>query len=190
MRRAVFLDRDGVLNEAVVREGKPYPPQSDTEVVMMANAPAALAALEALGFFLVVVTNQPDVARGTQTRAMVDAINNLLRERLPLDAFYVCDHDGDRCHCRKPKPGMLLDAARDHGIDLASSYLIGDRYRDIEAGQAAGVASIWIDRGYREPAPQPPYTRVTSLSDAAAHIAKRESELAAVIPFQDRTASR
>src|SRR6186997_375057 len=158
MRRAVFLDRDGVLNEAVVREGKPYPPQSDTEVVMMANAPAALAALEALGFFLVVVTNQPDVARGTQTRAMVDAINNLLRERLPLDAFYVCDHDGDGCHCRKPKPGMLLDAARDHGIDLASSYLIGDRYRDIEAGQAAGVASIWIDRGYREPAPQPPYT--------------------------------
>ena len=175
MRRAVFLDRDGVLNEAVVRAGKPYPPATASEVIMLADAPAALASLKALGFLLVVVTNQPDVARGTQTRAMVDAINAKLAERLPLDAVYVCDHDGDGCHCRKPKPGMLTDAARDHGIDLASSYLIGDRYRDIEAGQAAGVHSIWIDRGYQERGPSEPYLRVTSLFDAAAYIASRQA---------------
>src|SRR5690348_14358861 len=113
MRRAVFLDRDGVLNEAVVRGGKPYPPQTVDAVVMLADAPAALASLKTLGFFLVVVTNQPDVARGTQTRATVDAINGALSARLPLDAIYVCEHDGDGCHCRKPKPGMLTDAARD-----------------------------------------------------------------------------
>lgn len=177
MRRAVFLDRDGVLNEAIVRGGKPYPPQTVAEMVMSEDAPPALASLKALGFFLVVVTNQPDVARGTQTRAAVDAINAWLAARLPFDAVYVCDHDGNACHCRKPKPGMLTDAARDHGLHLASSFMIGDRYRDIEAGQAAGVESIWIDRGYKERSPELPYTRVASLAEAAIHIAKREHGL-------------
>jgi D-glycero-D-manno-heptose 1,7-bisphosphate phosphatase len=174
MRRAVFLDRDGVLNQAVVRGGKPYPPQTVAELIVNGEAPGALATLKDLGFFLVVVTNQPDVARGTQTRAMVDQINAKLSEQMPLDAIYVCDHDGPRCHCRKPKPGMLLDAARDHEINLATSYMIGDRYRDVEAGQAAGVESIWLDRGYQEPSPIQPYIHVTSLTEAIVRITERE----------------
>ena len=137
--RAVFLDRDGVLNRPVVRDGKPYPPASVEELEISPDAPAALAALKQAGFRLYVVTNQPDVARGSATRAAVERIHAALAEALPLDGFYVCYHDdSDRCECRKPKPGLLLAAAAEHGISLRASYLIGDRWRDIEAGQRAG----------------------------------------------------
>jgi D-glycero-D-manno-heptose 1,7-bisphosphate phosphatase len=123
--RAVFLDRDGVLNEAVVRDGQPYPPQTAAEVRIVAGAAADLQRLKALGLPLIVVTNQPDVARGTQTAAAVEAIHQRLRGELPIDEFLVCFHDDkDGCACRKPKPGLILEGAARYGAEPARSFLI------------------------------------------------------------------
>ena len=167
MTRAVFLDRDGVINDAVVRNGNPYPPSSVAEVRIVEDAASALARLKRIGFHLAVVTNQPDVARGTQKRAMVEAINEFLAARLPLDAFHVCYHDeADNCACRKPKPGLILDAARALDVDPAFGFVVGDRWRDIAAGRAAGCRTVWIDRGYAEPAPVEYGFRAESLSAA------------------------
>jgi len=155
MARAVFLDRDGVINRALLREGKPYPPASLDEVEVLPGVPEALQELKAAGYRLIVVTNQPDVARGTTERSVVEGINARLAALLPVDEFRVCYHDDHQgCACRKPKPGLLLEAAREEGIDLAASWMIGDRWRDVEAGQAAGCRTVWINRGYRERGPR------------------------------------
>jgi D-glycero-D-manno-heptose 1,7-bisphosphate phosphatase len=174
VQRAVFLDRDGVINRAIVRDGKPYPPPTLAELEILPGVAAALAELKRAGFLLIVVTNQPDVARGTQTRATVDAMHARLAETLPIDEFRVCDHDGDGCSCRKPKPGMLLEAAREHGIALGRSYLVGDRWRDVEAGQRAGCSTIFIDRGYVERRPEHADAIVTSLQEAAGWILRSD----------------
>ena len=111
MQRAVFLDRDGVLNRAVMRNGRPHPPASLAEVEILPGTAEALVALKTAGYRLIVVTNQPDVARGTTARETVESINSLLGQRLPVDEFRVCYHDGQQaCGCRKPKPGLLVDA--------------------------------------------------------------------------------
>lgn len=166
--KAVFLDRDGVLNRVIVRDGKPYPPASLAELEILPDVPEALAALKARGFLLLVVTNQPDVARGKQQRAVVESMHAALQAALPIDEFFVCYHDDrDACACRKPKPGLLLQAAAKYGLELNACYLIGDRWRDIEAGQAAGCATTWIDRGYAEKGPsQAPTVRVKSCVEA------------------------
>jgi len=166
-RRAVFLDRDGVLNEAIVRAGRPYPPASSAELRIFRDA-AALQRLKDAGFLLIAVTNQPDVGRGSQTREAVEAMNARVREALPVDDFYVCFHSGDEeCDCRKPKPGLLLAAAADWNIDLERSFMVGDRWRDIDAGASAGCRTIWIDYGYTERGPlQNPDQRVESPADA------------------------
>jgi D-glycero-D-manno-heptose 1,7-bisphosphate phosphatase len=166
---AVFLDRDGVLNEAVVRDGKPYPPDSVAELRIIADAPEALERLKARGLALIVVTNQPDVARGKQRAAAVEAIHDRLRAALPIDGFVTCFHDDrDDCACRKPKPGLIVEGAARFDVDAAQSFLIGDRWRDIDAGKSAGCRTIWIDRGYRERGPSaPPDARVGSISKAA-----------------------
>jgi D-glycero-D-manno-heptose 1,7-bisphosphate phosphatase len=171
-RRAVFLDRDGVLNKAVVRDGKPYPPDSLAELEIFPEARAQLERLRQAGFLLLVVTNQPDVARGTRSLAVVESIHSALRSALPLDDFFVCSHDdGDRCDCRKPLPGLLLRAAEKYGVDLFRSFLIGDRWRDVEAGANAGCATVWIDYGYRERPPAvEPWARVNSLTAAVEQI--------------------
>ena len=174
MRRAVFLDRDGVLNDVILRDGKPHPPASVEELRVAEGATDALSRLKAAGFLLIVVTNQPDVGRGTQTREAVEEMNRALARALPLDEFVVCFHGGhEKCVCRKPEPGMVLDAAGRHAIDLSRSFLIGDRWRDIDCGHAAGVRTVWIDRGYREQEPaRPPDYRCASLSEGVAWILK------------------
>lgn len=150
-RRAVFLDRDGVLNRAVVRDGRPYPPATLAELEILPGAPQALGALQTAGFLLIGVTNQPDVARGAQRRETVEAMNATLLRALPLREILVCYHDDrDGCECRKPRPGLVLEAAARHGIDLASSVMVGDRWRDVEAGRRAGCATVFIDYGYAE----------------------------------------
>ena len=167
-KRAVFLDRDGVLNEAVIRGRRPYPPSCLAELKIIPDAVPALRSLKAAGFELIVVTNQPDVARGAQTRETVEKLNAAIRSVLPVDDFYVCYHDGpDSCICRKPQPGLLLRAARDRKIALKSSFLIGDRWRDIDAGAAAGCRTVLIDYGYDERSPDhTPDHRAVSLSNA------------------------
>ena len=177
MNRAVFLDRDGVLTRALVRDGIAYAPVTPAEMEIDADAPAALARLKAAGFLLVVITNQPDVARGITRLEDVDTMHATLRAALPLDDFFVCYHDNaDGCGCRKPKPGMLIAAAAKHDVDLARSYMVGDRWRDVDAGAAAGCRTVWIDRGYREQAPaHPPDARVDSLRAAADWIVGQEA---------------
>jgi len=167
MRAAVFLDRDGVLNLPVIREGKPYPPASVEELEIVPEAPEALAALREAGFVLIMVTNQPDVARGRKDREVVEAINGRLRDELGLDAVYVCYHDDvDDCACRKPKSGMMTEAARTLDLDLSSSFMVGDRWRDIEAGHAARCRTVFIDYGYAEALTVAPDKTVRSLKDA------------------------
>lgn len=168
MRRAVFLDRDGVINRAIVREGKPYPPVNLAAMEILPGVDDAMKALHEAGFLLIVVTNQPDVARGTTSMAVVEEINTYLSSRLPIDEFRTCYHDSnDGCDCRKPLPGALLAAAKKHDIDLAQSYMVGDRWRDTEAGQHAGCQTIFIDYGYAETQPEFVTHYVKSLPEAA-----------------------
>jgi len=169
LKKAVFLDRDGVINRSMVREGKPYPPSSPEEVEILPGVGEALKNLKGAGFLLICVTNQPDVARGTQKKEIVEAIHKLLLESLCLDEILVCYHDdSDRCQCRKPLPGMLLDAAGRFEIDLRKSFMVGDRWRDIEAGQNAGCSTIHIEYGYDEKSPsRPPDMKTDSLDGAA-----------------------
>jgi D-glycero-D-manno-heptose 1,7-bisphosphate phosphatase len=170
-KSAVFLDRDGVLNEVIIRHGKPYPPRDLSELVITRDAPAALEALKREGFLLIVVTNQPDVARGTVSRADIDKINAQLSAILPLDAIEVCEHDDKaRCDCRKPKPGMILRAGEKFCVDLAGSFMLGDRWRDVEAGQRAGCRTVLVGDGYGEAFPCAPTIKLTSLAGAASWI--------------------
>ena len=167
-RSAVFLDRDGVINRAFIRDGTPCPPVSLRDLEILPHVPEALGALKAQGYSLVVVTNQPDVARGTASRELVDSIHERLKAELGLDAFFTCFHDdADECDCRKPKPGLLFRAAHDLGIDLTSSFMVGDRWRDVEAGRRAGCRTLFVDCSYGETPPGSYDFRVESLLEAS-----------------------
>jgi transaldolase len=166
-RRAVFLDRDGVLNRAMVRDGKPYPPESLAEVEILPGVVEGLRRLKEAGFVLIVVSNQPDVARGTTPQRTVEAINAHLAKCLPIDRFIMCYHDSsDGCDCRKPRPGMLFAGVREFDVDLTTSFIVGDRWRDVAAGIAAGCKTIFIDYGYDEKIPQTCDYRVSSTREA------------------------
>lgn len=170
MNHAVFLDRDGVINRALEREAKPYPPRSLVEFEILPEVPSACAKLKAAGFLLVVATNQPDVGRGTLPQEIVETIHTEMCRRLPIDRVEVCYHPGQGasdCDCRKPKPGMLLRAAKELGIDLAQSWMVGDRWRDVDCGQAAGCRTVFIDRGYAEELRQKPHFSARNLAQAA-----------------------
>ena len=167
MKRAVFLDRDGVLNRSVVRAGRPYAPTSLEEFELLPGVLEALTDLRTAGFVLVVVTNQPDLATGRIRPEVTEAIHQKLRALLPIDDIKVCAHvDADDCSCRKPRPGMLLEAARDWSIDLYRSFIVGDRWRDVSAGKAAGCKTIFVDYGYAEELTDRPDFVVTSLPEA------------------------
>jgi D-glycero-D-manno-heptose 1,7-bisphosphate phosphatase len=168
LRDAVFLDRDGVINLSVIKEGKPYPPVFLSDLVLYPGVVEACQALKQAGFLLIIATNQPDVGRGTQSREVVEAMHEQLREWLPIDHVAVCYDSGQGAFSPfyKPAPGMLLQAAQDFGIDLGNSYMIGDRWRDIDCGHAAGCKTIFIDRGYVEKLRQDPDYRVHDLGEA------------------------
>ncbi len=154
MKSAVFLDRDGVLNRASVRGGRPYPPGRLEDVEILPGVAAACHELRDAGFELVVVTNQPDIARGTLTAEALDSFHDRLRAELPIIHWEVCPHDDqDKCGCRKPDPGMIERAALRLGIDLERSIVVGDRWRDIEAGKRAGCKTVFLDYGYGEKQP-------------------------------------
>ena len=181
MQRAVFLDRDGVINRSLVRAGKPYPPRSLEELQILPGVREALSRLKHAGYLLVVVTNQPDVARGTTTKEQVNSINSKLQQELPLDAVYTCFHDGaESCNCRKPQPGLLLQAAHSLGVDLSRSYMVGDRWKDVEAGRRAGCKTFFVESGYDEMQPESANFRVESLLEAAHIILRRNGEMEAI----------
>lgn len=179
--RAVFVDRDGVINRAVVRSGKPYPPESREELEILSGVPEAVERLRRAGLLVIVATNQPDVATGKQEKSVVEAMHNQLREALRIDDIKVCYHaDDDGCACRKPKPGMLVEAAGEWSIDLSRSYMVGDRWRDIEAGRAAGCRTFWIDYGYAEKPAENADAIVASLVEATDIIVAEVSERRAI----------
>ncbi len=174
-RAAVFLDRDGVINRPRLIKGRPHPPATLAELEVLPGVPPALEMLRARGYSLIVVTNQPDVARGSGCRTTIDRMHEMLSQRLPLDAILTCFHDdADACQCRKPQPGLLLRAAQQLDLDLARSFMVGDRWRDIEAGRRAGCGTFFVDLGYDEAAPSAFDYRVGSLPEAADIIAARE----------------
>lgn len=174
---AVFLDRDGVLNRTTVRDNVPHPPRSADELELLPGVPEALAKLAERGVPLIVATNQPDVARGTQTRQAVERIHQVLRQRLPLTAIYTCYHDSaDDCSCRKPRPGLLRQAASAYNIDLKRSFLVGDRWSDVAAGQSAGCRTFLIRQSYSQADRCTPDHVVRDLSEAAEIILVRLRE--------------
>jgi len=177
LRPAAFLDRDGVLNAAHVRNGRPHPPASVAELRILPGVAEACRRLRAEGFLLLVATNQPDIARGNADALEVARINDVLVDQLALDAILVCPHDdADGCACRKPRPGLLLDAADRWGVDLSRSTMVGDRWRDIEAGEAAGVSTVFLDRGYDERRPTTYGQRTTELIHALPYILERAEQ--------------
>ncbi len=174
--KAVFLDRDGVLNRAIIKNGKPYPPATLDELEIIEDVSTALGILQDLGFLLIGATNQPDVARGTTAKEFVEIVNAFLLKELPLLDIKVCYHDDAHgCYCRKPLPGLLLQAANEYDIDLTRSVMIGDRWKDIDAGRNAGCQTIWIDRGYLEKSPTPDFI-TSSLLNAANWIKERDHD--------------
>lgn len=169
--RAVFLDRDGIINKSVIKNGKPYPPDSLETLEWTPDIQKNCQNLVDAGFALFVATNQPDVATKKTPIETVNAIHNKIISFLPIKEIFVCYHtDVDHCECRKPKPGMLLDAAKKWGISLSESIMIGDRWRDIEAGKNAGCRSIFVDYGYDEKLTIPPDKTVTSVTKAIDYI--------------------
>ncbi|RJR07479.1 HAD family hydrolase [Candidatus Parcubacteria bacterium] len=173
--KAVFLDRDGVLIHSLVRNGKPYSPNRLSMMKIIKGVPEACHRLKKAGFLLIVVTNQPDVARGKQSLEVVEEMNNRLLSILPIDDIQACYHDDvDNCICRKPKPGLLFNAAINWSIDIRKSYLVGDRWRDIEAGRSAGCTTIFIDYGYDESVQSKADITLKSLEEASQWIISKE----------------
>jgi len=149
LNKAVFLDRDGVINKAIIRDRKPYAPSTFDEFEIIHGVKKAVSSLKKTGYLIVVVTNQPDVGNGYVDKKIVEKMNKEMLNDLQIDAVKVCFHkQTDGCECRKPKPGMLLEAAQEYDINLTSSYMIGDRKSDIEAGIAAGCKTVFIDNNY------------------------------------------
>ena len=168
MVKAVFLDRDGVINANLERDGKPVAPTTLDEFRILPGVVEAVRRLKEAGYLLVIATNQPDVRNGITTKAAMAAMHDNIQAQMPIDDIMICLHnDADNCACRKPKPGLLLDAAGRHGIDLAASYFVGDRWKDVRAGQAAGCRTIFVDYGYRQDQPAAPDHTVGSLAEAA-----------------------
>jgi D-glycero-D-manno-heptose 1,7-bisphosphate phosphatase len=168
MARAIFLDRDGVLVIPEFRDGRSFAPMRLDDYAFYPDAPAALSRLKAAGFKLVVVTNQPDVGKGLIAEEVVNEMHDRLRSAMPVDAIKSCFHrQSAQCECRKPKPGMLIEAAKELQIDLGQSFMVGDRASDVEAGAAAGCRTVFVDLDYREPRPAAPTFTVRSLTEAA-----------------------
>jgi D-glycero-D-manno-heptose 1,7-bisphosphate phosphatase len=148
-RKAVFLDRDGVIVVPEFREGRSFAPVRLQDYCFYPEVLAALSRLKAAGYVLVVVTNQPEVGRGLIAEEVLTEMHRRLHATFPVDLIKVCRHTAaDGCNCRKPKPGMLLEAASEFGISLPDSYMIGDRATDVEAGRAAGCRTVFVDLGY------------------------------------------
>ena len=175
MNKAIFLDRDGVINKVNLVVGKPRPPKNISELILLPKVDEALQLLKNAGYLLIIITNQPDVARGKMKIETVEVINQFLKNLLPINDIFTCYHDDiEDCNCRKPKPGNILKAANQYNINIQNSFMIGDRWRDVEAGISAGCKTFYIDYNYQEKQPQSYDYKVKSLYDAAKIILKEK----------------
>ena len=175
MNKAIFLDRDGVINQTIIKMGKPRAPYFLEEFVFIPGVRESVAQLKQTGYLLIVVTNQPDVSRGWVSMEQVRVINNYVVQELNVDELKACFHtDKDNCECRKPKPGMLLEAAMRWNIRFQDSFMVGDRYSDVDAGQRAGCKSILVGTGEENPLKLVPDFHCTDLREASQWILKTQ----------------
>ena len=173
MRKAIFLDRDGVITKIFIRNGLPFSPPSFDQLKILPGVKESILRLKKLNFLCIVVTNQPDVSRGKIEKKTVIEMNNYLKDEIKLDDIFVCYHDDDdKCKCRKPRPGLLLAACKKWNIDLKRSYMIGDRWKDIEAGKSVGCKTIFFDYNYKETKPKNPNFTTDSLLNSVYIIEK------------------
>lgn len=172
---AVFLDRDGVINRAIIHKNLPYSPKTMKDLVLLDGVIEAIAMLHKYGFITAVITNQPEIARGRSTLDSILSLHKKISLKTGLQNFYLCAHDDyDECECRKPKIGLIKQAEIDLDLDISNSFLVGDRWKDIEAGQRAGCRCFFIDNNYEEKPPSPPFQKVNSLLEAAMIITERK----------------
>ncbi len=156
MKPAVFIERDGILNKIRVEGQYPVVPLTFHEFHLNAEVAPLLNELKAAGLLLIVTTNQPGLSRGTQSRRELDRMHQALRARFTIDDLLVCPHeDNDGCPCRKPKPGLLYEAAYAWGIDLNRSFVVSDKWQDAEAARRAGATSLlvrspWLGKGHHD----------------------------------------
>ena len=176
MVEAVFLDRDGVLNRGFVKNGKSYAPRNIRDFKLLPYAAGSIQRLKESGFLVIVITNQPDINNGLVTFSEVDAMHSLLRKKTQITDVFVCPHSQlENCDCRKPKPGMLIEAARKYNIDLKRSFMVGDRATDIEAGLQAGCRTIFLNRHYKESPPKHQEKTFTSINSATNFIINQKN---------------
>jgi len=174
MSSAVFFDRDGTLIESLVSDGKPVADHSAERCRLLPGALETCLALKESNIKTFLITNQPDIARGKVSENHVSAVNASVAQQCGLTETVTCPHDDvDECSCRKPRPGMITELARRHGVDLAASVVVGDRWRDVEAGRAAGCLTLFIDYGYSEVLLSEPTWRVSSMSEAGLLLLKQ-----------------
>jgi D-glycero-D-manno-heptose 1,7-bisphosphate phosphatase len=149
--RALFIDRDGVVNEVILKNGSPCAPWNMEEFKVLPDAPDAIRKAKNLGLLAIICTNQPDVPRGFVSREDVEKMHLQIKEKTPVDDIFVCLHDDiDNCDCRKPKPGMLIKAAKKWDIELSSSFFVGDTWKDISAGKGANCKTFLIKKNYNK----------------------------------------
>ena len=152
-RKGFFVDRDGVLNRAIVRGNVVSSPHSLREFEILEGSDTMMQKARAKGYVLVVVTNQPDVSRGLLEPEELKKMHEVLRNKIPLDAIEVCTSGDDSNYRRKPNPGMIVEAAQRLGIRLRDSFIVGDGAKDIEAGLRAGVKTVLLKREYNSSLP-------------------------------------
>jgi len=173
MHKAVFLDRDGVVNKSQVINGLPVAPKTFKDFEILDGVDWAICELKKYNWLVFIITNQPDISRGKILLNQVDSMHKFLMNNLPIDEIRVCSHDDSaKCSCRKPAPGMILDLQKKYSIDLGSSFLVGDRWRDISAGNVVGCRTIFIDHGYNEKQPEYHTHKVSNLVEATKWILK------------------
>ena len=175
MKKAVFLDRDGVINKAFIKNGLPESPNSLSELEILPGVKESILRLKKLNFICLVVTNQPDVQRGKIKKNTIIKMNNFLKKKIELDDIFVCYHDDhDNCNCRKPKPGLLLQARKKWNVDFKKSFIVGDRWRDIQAGKKVGCKTIFLDYKYKDIKPKNPDYVTDTLLNATYIIEKQK----------------
>lgn len=175
--KAIFLDRDGVINEVIVKGNKPFSPSRLDDFVLLSDIKQALKIFKELGFLNIIVTNQPDIARGLLAKKDLEKMHDHIKGSLPIDGILLCPHDDkDMCLCRKPKPGLLKKAEGKWGIDLSRSYLIGDTWRDIEAGNVAGCTTVLLNKPYNRECARNCDLNVDSLNELAQFLKRQEAD--------------
>ena len=151
INKAVFFDRDGVLNRAIIKDKKPYAPRNFSKFVLYKSTPEFIKILCNKGYKIFLVTNQPDIGNGFTDLSELNKMHDYLCSLIKFDEIFVCLHSqSQKCICRKPSPFFVLEAKKKYNLNLKNSYFIGDRYSDYQTANKAGCNFLFIDRFYRE----------------------------------------